>query len=177
MSTPSRCHLNIFIDSDGVIADFQKMCDRLNMKAEKFKHEPGAYTYLEKIEGVEDALKELKSLDDQDVLRVWVATKTPGGAPYAYTEKVLWFRWNFPWLENRVILCHDKSLLGTEHDVLIDDRPHKGNAQHFRGKFIHFGSDKFPTWTEVMLELRELIRENVTLNKKSHVIKNVHEYD
>ncbi len=147
MSTPTKAkHFDLFIDSDGVIADFDKMMKSLGMTADEFKHEPGAYTYLEPMPGVEDALKQLKQLDDLGEIRVWVATKTPAGSPYSYTEKVLWFRWHFPWLEDRVILCHDKSLLGCGKDMLIDDRPHKGNAALFRGRFIHFASPACPDW-------------------------------
>jgi hypothetical protein len=41
-----------------------------------------------------------------------------------------------------VILAHDKSLLGTEDDFLLDDRPHKGNASMFRGTFVLFKEDE-----------------------------------
>jgi 5'(3')-deoxyribonucleotidase len=166
MGVPSRCELNIFVDSDGVNADFEKMKHKLGMNSETFKYEPGAYTYLEPMPGAEAAMAWLKGFDDAGLLRVWIATKTPAGAPYTYSEKVLWYRWKFPWLEDRVILIHDKSLLGDEHSVLIDDRPHKGNIAHFKGEFIHFGSAKYPGWLEVRARLEEIINAH---QRKSHV--------
>lgn len=156
MSTPSKAkYFDLFIDSDGVVADFEKMQLALGMTPDKFKHEPGAYTYLEPYPGAVAALELLKDLDDLGDIRVWIATKTPAGSPYSYTEKVLWFRWKFPWLEDRVILCHDKSLLGCARDMLIDDRPHKGNASHFRGKFLHFASPACPDWGSAIMQIRE----------------------
>jgi 5'(3')-deoxyribonucleotidase len=157
MSIPKKCDLNFFIDSDGVVADFVTTKLKLGMTSEQFKHEPGAYTYLGFMPGAEDALTRLKMYDDANIARVWIATKTPAGAPYAYSEKALWYRWNAPWLEDRVILIHDKSLLGTENDVLVDDRAHKGGCEHFRGTFINFGSDQYPNWSVVLQKLEDII--------------------
>lgn len=138
MGTPKPAPFNIFLDSDGPIADFDKALKASGSDTEDFKFWPGVYLWLETTHGAENSLNLLKTSDDLDLLRVWVLTKTPSHSPYAYTEKVLWYRKNFPWLEDRVILTHDKSLLGTEKDFLLDDRPHKANADKFRGTFVYF---------------------------------------
>lgn len=63
---------------------------------------------------------------------------------------MLWYREKFPWLEDRVILTHDKSVLGSTEDFLVDDRPHKGNADKFSGTFIKFEMDDTELmWAEV----------------------------
>ena len=129
---------NLFLDSDGPIADFDADLKVSGLNADVFKHIPGIYLWLKITEGASEAIAELKTLEEQGVFKVWVLTKTPSGSPYAYTEKILWYRKNFPWLEDRVILCHDKSLLGTSSDFLFDDRPHKANADKFRGTFVLF---------------------------------------
>lgn len=138
MSTPTPAPFNVFIDSDGPVADFDKDFRASGLSAEKFKHLPGAYLWLSVTPGADRALRILKEFDDRNMLRVWIATKTPSNSPYAYTEKVLWYRRNFPWLEDRVILTHDKHLLGQHGDYLLDDRPHKANADKFRGIFTYF---------------------------------------
>lgn len=120
------------------MADFGLALHESDLPAEVFKHLPGVYLWLPITKGASQALEKLKVLDDRDLLRVWILTKTPSGSPYAYTEKVLWYRKNFPWLEDRVILTHDKHLMGTEKDFLLDDRPHKANADKFRGTFCLF---------------------------------------
>ena len=139
MGTPSiQAPFNVFIDSDGPVADFDHDLSRSGLGADKFKHLPGVYLWLPVTAAAEASLAGLKEYDDADRLRVWILTKTPSASPYAYTEKVLWYRRNFPWLEDRVILTHDKSLMGTEDDFLLDDRPHKANADKFRGTFVLF---------------------------------------
>lgn len=138
MSTPTPAYVNVFLDSDGPIADFDKALAQSGMRADDFKLLPGVYLWLEVTAGAAAAIGKLKTYDDRGLLRVWVATKTPSSSPYAYTEKVLWYRRHFPWLEDRVILTHDKSVLGSTADFLIDDRPHKANATHFRGTFLVF---------------------------------------
>jgi len=138
MSTPLPCLLNIYLDSDGVVCDFDAALARSGLSVEVFKHQPGTYLWLDIMPGATESLNILKALDDEDKLRVWILTKTPSRAPYAYTEKVLWYRQHFPWLEDRVILTQDKHLMGTERDILLDDRPHKANADKFRGEFMLF---------------------------------------
>ena len=138
MSTPTPAPFNVFVDSDGPVADFDYDLRKSGMHTDDFKHVPGTYLWLPVTKGAVEALHSLKILDDSNQLRVWIATKTPSHNPYAYTEKVLCYRRNFPWLEDRVILTHDKSLLGSEGDLLIDDRPHKANADKFRGTFVYF---------------------------------------
>lgn len=124
------------------MADFDLDLKKSGLPVEIFKMQPGTYLWLPITAGAAEAIALLKELDDQNIIRVWILTKTPSGAPYAYTEKVLWYRHNFPWLEDRVILTHDKSLMGTEHDFLLDDRPHKANANKFRGTFQFFNVEQ-----------------------------------
>ena len=142
MSTPTPAPFNVFLDSDGPVADYDKDLKASGLSADVFKHLPGIYLWLDVTWGAARAIGKLKTYDDRNELRVWILTKTPTGSPYAYTEKILWYRKNFPWLEDRVILAHDKHLMGTERDFLLDDRPHKANADKFRGSFSLFDPDR-----------------------------------
>lgn len=150
---------NLLLDSDGVIADFDKALYATNLGVNEFKHLPGTYLWLPIMAGAKAALAFLKTLDDAGDIKVWVVTKTPSGCPYAYTEKVLWYRQHFPWLEDRVILTHDKSLLGTENDFLVDDRPEKGNVKNFRGSFYHF-LPNMPVvcWENVLFHVKNKVK-------------------
>jgi 5'(3')-deoxyribonucleotidase len=148
LSIQKPTKFNVFIDSDGPIADFDHDLKKSGLTADKFKHLPGVYLWLPITSGAEQGLHQLKALDDRNLIKVWIATKTPSNSPYAYTEKVLWYRRNFPWLEDRIILTHDKSVLGTKDDMLLDDRPHKANASLFPGTFVLFKTDgnTFEEW-------------------------------
>lgn len=143
MSAPTKPRFfNVFLDSDGPIADFLKSLTASGLTADEFKHLPGVYLWLDETPGARKVINSLQFDDKAGNIRVWIATKTPSCSPYAYTEKVLWYRQHFPWLEDRVILTHDKSILGTEDDFLFDDRPHKANAGKFPGTFVFFDENK-----------------------------------
>lgn len=137
MSLPS-CQINVFLDSDGPVANYDEALSASKMPVDVFKHQPGTYLWLNVTPGAVEAIQELKAYDDEHLIRVWILTKTPSKSPYAYTEKILWYRRNFPWLEDRVILSHDKSLIGSTNDFLLDDRPHKAKANEFKGTFTFF---------------------------------------
>lgn len=151
MGTPSAAkYFNVFLDSDGPIAHFGKALKASGLHTDEFKHVPGVYLWLDVTPGAREVIDDLKRLDDQGLIRVFIATKTPSNSPYAYTEKVLWYRKEFPWLEDRVILTHDKSILGGRNDILVDDRPHKANADKFKGTFILFDVDNpKESWEDV----------------------------
>lgn len=164
MGTPAPAPINVFLDSDGPIADFDKALQASGANTEDFKFWPGVYLWLSLTPGAVDAIARLKELDDANALRVWVATKTPSHSPYAYTEKVLFYRRHFPWLEDRVVLTHDKSLLGGPHDLLLDDRPHKANARHFKGTLVVFDvTTPLDSWATFMaiVERRAAALDNI----------------
>ena len=165
MGTPTPAkYFNVFLDSDGPIADFDKALKASGMHTDKFKHVPGVYLWLDVTPGAAEAIAKLKEWDDQGHIRVFIATKTPSNSPYAYTEKVLWYREKFPWLEDRVILTHDKSVLGGPEDFIVDDRPHKGNVDKFKGTFIRFDvNDPEQMWADVI----ELIQSSLHSNDAS----------
>lgn len=141
----------IYIDMDGVVADFEKAAGLHGMDPKEFKMLPGAYRHLEWMPGAEDALQYL--LDNG--ANVWIATKIPHENPFSATEKLQWWQDRRPEMLKRVIITPDKGTLGNEHDMLVDDRPHKAHCEHFLGTFIHFGSDKFPGWDNVLAFLEQ----------------------
>lgn len=148
----------IFLDSDGPIADFDKDLIKSGAHCDDFKHWPGTYLWLSKTAGAEASLILLKELEDLGKLKVWILTKTPKGSPYAYSEKVLWYRQHFPWLEDRIILTQDKSLVGKPGDYLLDDRPHKGNAFNFSGNFVFFDVlDEVGSWNKFVSLINERV--------------------
>ncbi len=141
----------IYIDMDGVLADFEKAAELHGLDPKEFKMLPGAYRHLEWMPGAEKALDYLLA----NGANVWIATKIPHENPLSATEKLQWWQDRRPDMLKRVIITPDKGTLGNEHDMLVDDRPHKAHCEHFLGTFIHFGSDKFPTWDAVIVYLEQ----------------------
>lgn len=69
---------------------------------------------------------------------VWIATKPPTGVAHAYSDKAAWVFEHLPELSHKLIITHDKGLLGDADDYLCDDRPHKANCEHFAGTVLRF---------------------------------------
>lgn len=132
---------------DGVIVDFNKFKAISGLTGDEIKKLPGAYLDMDPIP---DAIESVHSLIGMGH-EVWLATKPPTGIPDAYADKVRWALRYLPDLKRRIILTHDKSLL--LGDVLIDDRPHKANADKFVGKLLVFTKEF--GWPEILATFRE----------------------
>lgn len=124
----------VFIDMDGVVVDFEAYMQSSSMTAEEVKHQTGSYLNMLPIAGAIDAVRRVINMG----FEVWIATKAPTGVPSAYSDKVQWILNNLPELKHRIIITHDKGLLGDVGDYLCDDRPHKANCEKFPGQLLAF---------------------------------------
>jgi len=143
----------IFIDLDGVIVDFEKKMKELNYTGDIMKKMPGIYQQLD---AIPHAISNVNSLTGMG-FEIWIATKPPTGIAQAYADKVSWILQNLPDLKRRIILTHNKGLLGCEKDYLIDDRPHKANCDQFAGTLLPFhekGEMNFYTWDGILSYFR-----------------------
>lgn len=145
----------IYIDLDGVIADFDKgrsmhPLSRTTPYVGRPDKLPGIYKDLEPIE---DSIDSVNSLLRNEQFDVYFLSTAPWDNPDAWTHKRLWVAkfFNEKLIRKRLILCHHKNLL--IGDYLIDDRRFNG-ASEFTGEWIHFGSDKFPKWKSVLNYLK-----------------------
>lgn len=125
----------IFVDMDGVVVDFEAYRAAKGLTGDDIKRMPGAYLEMQPIPGALEALDKLVGWG----FNVWLASKPPTGCTYAYADKVQWVLDHAPQFKRKVILTHDKGLLGGDGDYLIDDRPHRANCMAFKGKLIIFG--------------------------------------
>jgi 5'(3')-deoxyribonucleotidase len=138
----------VFIDMDGVIVDFDRYKTELGLTGDEIKNRPGAYRVMLPIDG---ALSGVKSLIGMG-FEVWIATKPPTGIAFAYMDKAQWVMDNLPELKRRIIITHDKGLLGDVGDFLIDDRPHRANCEQFKGFLLRFENGS--TWQDVLTVMR-----------------------
>lgn len=134
----------IFIDMDGVIVDFDSYAKNLGLAGDEIKKRPGAYLEMQPLP---DAIAAVKSLIGMG-FEVWAATKPPTGIAFAYSDKAAWIFNHLPELKRKLILTHDKGLLGDSGDFLIDDRPHKANCQKFPGILITFKEGS--RWSDIL---------------------------
>ena len=111
----------LYVDMDNVLVNFQSGIDSLTEEQrQKFK-------------------------DDFDV---YILSTAPWNNPSAWTDKLIWVKkYLGDSAHKRLILSHNKNLnIG---DYLIDDRTANG-AGEFKGEHIHFLSEKFKNWKDVL---------------------------
>lgn len=134
---------------DGVVVDFDGYKTARGLTGDQVKKIPGAYLEMAPIPGAIEAVRSVIGMG----FEVWIATKPPTAIPMAYADKVSWVLAHLPELKRRIVITHDKGLLGDAGDYLCDDRPHKANCEQFKGTLLRF-IDGFH-WPQALDYLRE----------------------
>jgi len=144
----------LLFDLDGVICDFDKRAKELEaegVKGTKLFSHPSAYKDLEPIEGAIEAWHAL-----QENYETYILSTPPWSNPDAWAEKRRWVEQHLgKSAHKKLILSHNKGLV--RGDFLIDDRIANGVAD-FKGEHIHFGTQEYPGWVEVLERLNAIIK-------------------
>lgn len=141
----------VYIDMDGVLADFDKRHDELIAegltKTAAFK-DPRAFEDLEPIEGAIEAWKSL-----QERFETYILSTPAWSNVRCWTDKRIWVeKYIGKSAHKKLVLCHNKGLL--QGDYLIDDRIANGVAD-FNGVHIHFGQEGTKDWKSVLVKINE----------------------
>ena len=139
--------LRIFIDMDGVLANFEKAAAQhpdikrpdLHLDFSKFEPMPGAI----------DAVKKIIAMGHD----VFIATTPPWNNPDAWGQKRNWIEEHLPQLKRKMFLTHRKDLL--KGDILVDDSTYRGQYD-FDGTFMHFG--KHFDWDMVVNTIEQITK-------------------
>tara|TARA_Y100001935_G_C17279578_1_gene496680 strand:+ start:575 stop:1051 length:477 start_codon:yes stop_codon:yes gene_type:complete len=138
----------VYVDMDNVLVNFQSGIDSLtDEQKQDFKDDlddvPGIFSKMKPVDGAIEAYKELTKHFD-----VYILSTAPWNNPSAWTDKLLWVQEYLGDLAHkRLILSHNKNL--NAGDFLIDDRTANG-AGDFSGEHIHFLSEQFNNWNDVL---------------------------
>jgi 5'(3')-deoxyribonucleotidase len=136
---------------DGVLCNFSKRVQELRNDVILLPQTTyGFYTSLEPMPGAIEAYKWL--VEQGHDVRILTAPSVKN--PLCYTEKRIWIETNLGMeaVEKAVLSCDKTILIG---DILIDDRIQEGAEGTFKGKFILFGSDDYPSWDSVLMKYDE----------------------
>jgi len=142
----------LYVDMDNVLVDFQTGIDKcseqtLNEYDGRLDEVPGIFGKMEPMRDAVEAFTELSQLYD-----TYILSTAPWNNHTAWSDKLEWVKKHLG--ENaykRLILTHHKHL--AKGDYLVDDRK-KNGADKFEGELILFGSERFPTWNDVLVYLR-----------------------
>jgi 5'(3')-deoxyribonucleotidase len=149
----------LYIDMDGVVADFDKALEVYDSEINNRNHENDSnqaiarnnkvdeiceanedfFHNIPSIAGAVDAVSKLFEKFD-----IYFLSTPMWNAPHSFTGKRIWIEKYFGEMASkRLILTHRKDL--NVGEFLIDDRICNG-VENFTGFHIHFGSEKFPNW-------------------------------
>ena len=138
----------LYVDMDNVLVDFQSGIDSITeAERESFKNDlddvPGIFSKMKPVDGaIEAYLKLTKHFE------VYILSTAPWKNPSAWSDKLLWVKeYLGQSAHKRLILSHNKQL--NMGDFLVDDRTANG-AGEFKGEHIHFLSEKFKNWNDVV---------------------------
>ena len=133
---------------DDVIVDFNSGVQKLsqsqkNIYKQNIANCPGVFSLMEPVKGSISGYKALVQKYD-----VYILSTAPWNNPSAWQDKLLWVKkyiGDIAW--KRLILSHHKNL--NHGHYLIDDRL-KNGVLDFPGEHIHFKTEKFKDWDDVL---------------------------
>ena len=143
----------IYVDMDNTICNYKKAYLEALEKYPEQAYPQAQYKFFENLEPMEGAIDGINFLRSH--FEVFLLTRPSVRNPLNYMEKRIWVEKNLGiGMCKRLIISYDKTLL--RGDYLIDDNVHTGlftpDWEH-----IHFGSENFPGWADVISHF-ELIR-------------------
>ena len=138
----------LYIDMDGVLVDFKSGLDQISDSDRKkyaphFEDVPGMFSKMAPVDGAIESYKKLS-----EHFHVYILSTAPWKNSSAWSDKLKWVKkYLGEYAHKRLILSHNKNL--NQGDYLIDDRTAHG-VDRFAGEHIHFPSEQFKTWDEVV---------------------------
>ena len=129
--------MRIFIDMDGVIANFEKAAENVALEKGVTKlSRPDLFVNYRALGVIDGAIEAVAKLNvDYDV---FIASTPPWSRPEVWGHKREWIEEYFPYLARKIILTHRKDLL--IGDILIDDSRYRGQPD-FQGEWFWFNKN------------------------------------
>ncbi len=146
----------LYVDMDGVVADFDKAIKKLCPDVHTGDYESSADKVYELCIANPDIFQQLDPIPNSIMavlalfphFDIYFLSTPMYQVPNSYRDKRIWLEKHFGnHAEKRLILTHRKDL-NIGH-YLVDDRLRNG-VENFTGEHIHFGTKDFPDWPIVV---------------------------
>jgi 5'(3')-deoxyribonucleotidase len=157
--------LIIYIDMDGVLANFDKAADEHPSNGIK-GYRPDLildFSTFEPMKGAIQAVKELEEMGHD----LFIATTPPWDHPNSWGQKRNWVEEYLPTLKRKMFLTHRKDLL--IGDILIDDSFSRGQPE-FEGTWFHFGKNGMD-WKYVVEGIKSIMEVKKTWEQSENPTK------
>ena len=129
--------MRIFIDMDGVIANFEKAAENVALEKGVPKlSRPDLFVNYRNLDVIDGAIEAVDKLNADH--EVFIASTPPWTRPEVWGHKREWIGEHFPYLKRKIILTHRKDLL--IGDILIDDSKYRGQPD-FQGEWYWFNQN------------------------------------
>lgn len=139
--------IRIYVDMDGVMADFERAIVETGLEGPELKLIQGTYLNLHPYPGAFDALDKLEEMG----FEIRISTKIPRNNLHAASEKLFWLERYRPKYISHTTITNDKGDSGRLGDYIIDDRPHKANVSNFNGTLLDFGpKNTYKDWDSIL---------------------------
>lgn len=146
-SRSARLAGRIYVDMDGVLADFDRLALEVVGEPRSYEATHGTQAFWKRIGAVTSFYRRLPKMVDADVLMAGVArvalappiilTGVPTSIPTAADEKRAWAAEHFPGVQVITCFSKDKARYCLPGDTLIDDWPkYKALWEAAGGRFI-----------------------------------------
>ena len=139
----------IYVDMDDVLCDFSNTYQKALLDNPKIKYPQSQYGFFRNLEPIKDSLEVVKYLNSVEYFTIYILTAPSIKNPLCYIEKRLWIEDNFGLeMVKKLIISPNKGL--NKGDYLIDDNEFGKGQENFEGKLIHFGSEEFINWKQIL---------------------------
>lgn len=142
----------VYIDMDDVLCDFSGAHAAALKENPAVKYPQSQYGFFTNLHPIDGGIEFVNELMHSNVYIPYILTAPSIQNPLCYTEKRVWIEKMFGLsFVSNLIICNNKALL--RGDILIDDHESGKGQEQFKGRLIHFGSNRFPNWKAVKEEL------------------------
>lgn len=139
----------IYIDMDDVLCDFFNTYLAALKQHPEIKYPQSQIGFFRDLPPIKNAIESVKYLVAQEHFDVYILTAPSIKNPHCYTEKRLWVE-NYLGIDmvKKLIISCNKGL--NKGDYLIDDYIEGKGQENFEGKILHFGSEEYLNWEEII---------------------------